>query len=87
MDLATLVATIAGFVAVGGAVLGSGLRLERRLNTRIDRLETTLGSRIDGVESRIDRVDERLEKLDDRVYGLAVRLAPTLTPADGPNAN
>ena len=46
------------------------VRMENRLDSRIDRLD----SRIDRLDGRIDRLDERMERLGERVEQLGERV-------------
>ena len=43
------------------------VRMERRINDRIDGVEKNLGARIDAVEARIDAVEARIDGVEGRL--------------------
>ena len=67
--IAILGVGVAG-LSMAGMLITLMLRMERRLEQRIDRVEDRFDRRFDGVESRFDRVDERFDRLEERLQRL-----------------
>jgi len=61
-------------------VLFAWLRMD--LGRRIDRLETRLDQRIDGVESRLDRLEMRMDALDDRLRAVEIAVGAMAAKVD-----
>jgi len=72
-EAATHLGRCANVPAIAGvqAILDALQRMETRLNTRIDGVEARLNTRMDGIETRIDDVEARLNT---RMDGVEARL-------------
>ena len=79
-EAATHLGRCANVPAIAGvqAILDALQRMETRLNTRIDGVEARLNTRMDGIETRIDGIETRIDdveaRLNTRMDGIETRL-------------
>ena len=66
---------IVGGLAVAAAIVGLILRLEGRLNARMDDMDRRQNARIDRMDARMDRMDGRMDTLEARQYEIAQTVA------------
>ena len=66
---------LVGGLATAGAVVGLILRLEGRLNARMDAMDRRQSARMDRMDSRMDRMDTRMDTFEARQYEIAQTVA------------
>ena len=66
---------VVGGLAIAAAIVGLILRLEGRLNARMDAMDRHQNTRMDRLSTRIDRMDDRMDTLEARQYEIAQTVA------------